>query len=359
MRTRRITVLVVLIVSLISGLIPNATVIRAANPILHGKPVDIYFNDILVTDWGDALPFVGIVSGRTMIPLRFYSEKIGCKVEWTQKDKKIVISYQAKDYSDNLMDLTVITLFVGNRKTNVNGKVVWLDSAPYQEALYPWRVFVPLRFVSSCLGDEVSWTPPGQTLYWFPNITVEKDTVFLAHFVPVPLADDYLIVPGERYGKYSLNMPLEQLARFHKPKAVSYDKSAGGKLFYTYDFVDFGCDFVTDIGVVLIAASTPYLYETVKYTVVGMTDVKPGVWVNLDTFLQEYPPLYIQKGTGYRGGPVPYWTLVYAQGITISVYQDYEEKKGWFIEWVGPVVIRGYTPPRLDLPLVQMYYHEY
>jgi hypothetical protein len=358
MNTRRFIVLVVLILSLISGLIPN-TIVGATNPILHGKPVDIYFNDILVTDWGDALPFVDTISGRTMIPLRFYSEKIGCQVEWTQKDKKIVISYWAKDYSGNPMDMTVITLFVGNRKTSVNGKVIWLDSAPYQEALYPWRVFVPLRFVSSCLGDEVNWTPPGQALYWFPNITVEKDTVFLAHFVPVPPVDDYLIVPGERYGKYSLNMPLEQLARFRKPKRVGYIESASGKLFYIYNFVDFGCDFIMGKGVVLISVSTPYLNELVKYTVVGMVDVKPGVWVNLDDFLSEYPPIYIQKGTGYRNGPVPYWTLLYKQGITISVYQDYEEKKGWFIEWVGPVISQGYDPPRLDLPLTEVFYKYY
>lgn len=350
--------MVLLVFGLASGLIPFVAV-QASTSVLHGKAVDVYFNDILVTDWGDVLPFVDTVSGRTMIPLRFYSEKIGCRVEWIQKDKKIIISYQNKDYQGNLVSITTITLWVGNRKTDVNGKTIWLDSAPYQEALYPWRVFVPLRFVSSCLGDEVNWTPPGQALYWFPNITVERDTVFLAHFVPTPPVDDYLIVPGERDGKYSLKMPLEQLARFHKPKRVSYVQSASGKLFYSYLFVDFGCEFIVDKGMVLIAVSTPYLNELVKYVVTGMPDVKPGEWVNLDTFLQEYPPLYIQKGTSYRGGPVPYWTLAYAQGIMISVYQDYDEKKGWFIEWVGPVISQEYVPPRLDLPLAEQYYHYY
>ncbi|MGC8944253.1 MAG: stalk domain-containing protein, partial [Minisyncoccia bacterium] len=84
------------------GLMQNQ--VKAFTPTLHGNPVDVYFNDFLITDWGDALPYIDLQSGRTMIPLRFYSEKIGCKVSWEQKTKKITINYPGdKGYDGNLI----------------------------------------------------------------------------------------------------------------------------------------------------------------------------------------------------------------------------------------------------------------
>ncbi|MGC8575646.1 MAG: stalk domain-containing protein, partial [Caldisericum sp.] len=102
------------------GLMQNQ--VKAFTPTLHGNPVDVYFNDFLITDWEDALPYIDLQSGRTMIPLRFYSEKIGCEVSWEQKTKKITINYPGdKDYDGNLIPGTnkIITLWVGNRKTYV------------------------------------------------------------------------------------------------------------------------------------------------------------------------------------------------------------------------------------------------
>jgi len=135
---RKILVVVEILVFL-SVLIGKPGYGEAFVPEPHGKPVDIYFNDLLVADWGDALPFIDS-NGRTMIPLRFYAEKIGCSVKWEQKAKQITITYVTRDYEGNTVPSStkIITLWVNNRKTAVydsttgtgTTKAIWLDTIP-------------------------------------------------------------------------------------------------------------------------------------------------------------------------------------------------------------------------------------
>jgi len=34
-----------------------------------------------------------IVSGRTMVPMRFLAESLGCEVEWVATTKEIILTY--------------------------------------------------------------------------------------------------------------------------------------------------------------------------------------------------------------------------------------------------------------------------
>jgi len=338
----------VLILMLLLSLMAKPGQINSFVPELHGKAVDIYLNDVLVVDWGDAIPFID-QSGRTMIPLRFYSEKIGCSVDWSQKDKKIIITYIQKDYYGNSVSKKVITLWVNNRKTYVydsatgETKTIWLDTVPWQEPKYPWRVYVPLRFVSSCLGDVVNWFPKGATLELFPDITVDKDTVMLAHFLPVP-EEDYLIVPGERVGKYCLRMPLEQfkvLAHLKKIY-VNSDERVIEKGIHEYLFsfsgggANIGIRFIQDIGILTLGVTGGTISFDSQYSVEGYP-IKVGQWINIDKFLTDYPPDRLRIHQIMRGGKeVKCYLSDYNTGFDFSAYEDYtSQNRGYMVEFMS------------------------
>ncbi|MDI6825139.1 MAG: copper amine oxidase N-terminal domain-containing protein [Bacillota bacterium] len=119
---------------------------------LWGKPVDIHLNGEWIVKWQDALPFIQEdPPWRTMVPVRFISEKLGAKVEWVQEEKKAVIELGDKK----------IELWVGRNTAKVNGKEVELDASIWLQSEPAWRIFAPLRFVTECLGGKVEWTPPG------------------------------------------------------------------------------------------------------------------------------------------------------------------------------------------------------
>ncbi|MEM3432503.1 MAG: copper amine oxidase N-terminal domain-containing protein [Nitrososphaeria archaeon] len=89
-----------------------------------------------------------IIFNRTMVPVRFVSEAFGLKVEWANKERKVVIS------GINLE----IVMFIENRNikiTNKNGtKYIASDVPP---KIINDRTFLPLRTVSEILGANVNW----------------------------------------------------------------------------------------------------------------------------------------------------------------------------------------------------------
>lgn len=361
MKRKRFIFAEMLVFLLIFGLIGKPGNGNSFVPELHGKAVNIYFNDIVVTDWGDALPFID-QNGRTMIPLRFYSEKIGCSVDWSQKDKKITIIYIQKDYYGNSVSKKLITLWVNNRKTYVydsvigETKTIWLDTVPWQEPKYPWRVYVPLRFVSSCLGDIVTWFPQGATPELFPDITFDKDTVMIAHFIPEG-PNDYLIVPGERYGKYLLKMPIEQFMKYWgkisriycgSQDAQADPRFAWRKDKYVYDFSSeigrASISFAKDEGVVGISfysgSDIVKGQELSKYHLSSANNkYYLFKWYDIGEFERDFP-FYtkIHKSTILRRArEVESRTYTY-KGFEIWFWEDYQknlenyEYRGWFVE---------------------------
>ena len=90
----------------------------------------------------DAAPF--IISGRTVVPVRFISEAFGAQIEWLNPTQTILI---------RLNDLT-ITMQIGNKTVFINGKASLLDAAPL---IRNSRTFVPLRFLSEAFGCEIKW----------------------------------------------------------------------------------------------------------------------------------------------------------------------------------------------------------
>lgn len=94
-----------------------------------------------------------IKNGRTFVPIRDITEKLGADVSWNNLNKSITISL---DNNTIKMQVDSPTVFVNNKKINVGN-----DQAP-QLALYQYprketKTMVPLRFISETFDYEVDW----------------------------------------------------------------------------------------------------------------------------------------------------------------------------------------------------------
>lgn len=104
--------------------------------------------DSLKTDFS---PY--IKEGRTFVPIREITEKLGADVKWNGKDKSIKITLNGD----------VINMQIDNSKVTVNDKKIELDRAQApQLALYckprkETKTMVPLRFISETFGYNVDW----------------------------------------------------------------------------------------------------------------------------------------------------------------------------------------------------------
>lgn len=92
-----------------------------------------------------------IISGRTLVPIRFIAEAFGAKVEWTNETQSITIE----------MDQITIVLQIGNKTAFINGKAHALDAAPM---IVNSRTVVPVRFIAEALGAVVEWVKESETI---------------------------------------------------------------------------------------------------------------------------------------------------------------------------------------------------
>jgi hypothetical protein len=90
----------------------------------------------------DVAPF--IENRRTMIPVRKISESLLADVDWEPINRKVLIK----------KGNNVIELFIDSTRVLVNGDIHNID-VPAQ--IFESRTFVPLRFVSQVLGEDVYW----------------------------------------------------------------------------------------------------------------------------------------------------------------------------------------------------------
>ena len=88
------------------------------------------------------------LNGRTLVPVRFISEKFGATVGWEESTQKVTVT-TVKD---------TITLTLGSDKMYVNGEEHTLD-VPAQTIND--RTLIPLRALVEALGKEVFWDDRG------------------------------------------------------------------------------------------------------------------------------------------------------------------------------------------------------
>ncbi len=88
---------------------------------------------------------VFVEDDRLYVPVRFISENNGGKVEWIDETQTVNIVFEDRK----------ISLTIGKREINVNGKTVAIDVAPVLENE---RTFLPLRACVDALGKDVLYS---------------------------------------------------------------------------------------------------------------------------------------------------------------------------------------------------------
>ncbi len=154
-----------------------------------------------------------IVNDRTMLPLRFVSERLNFKVSWNEKTKAVTLKKGDKE----------ISLVIGKNEVKVSNpdKTITLDAAPFIKSD---RTFVPLRFISEEFGEEVAWDGVNRTViigdYHEENNENEKRKTYASekyHFT--------LEIPESVYDK--LTIIEEDKGVYFYVKSI-YDKSKNG-----------------------------------------------------------------------------------------------------------------------------------
>jgi len=106
------------------------------------QPVIRVFVDARQVVFPDQVPI--ILSGRTLVPLRFVSEDLGATVEWDGATNSVTMVFGS----------TRIVLVIGRHEISVNGVARPLD-VPAQ--IIGGRTMVPIRGIFESLGATVSW----------------------------------------------------------------------------------------------------------------------------------------------------------------------------------------------------------
>lgn len=107
------------------------------------KPISIKVDGAAV-DLPDAQPFIDPVTSRTMVPIRFISEKLGAKVDFDQAIQTVKIDRNGKQ----------VTFKIGENEYR-KGEARFGIDAP--AIIKDDRTFVPLRAVSQAFDVYVKW----------------------------------------------------------------------------------------------------------------------------------------------------------------------------------------------------------
>ena len=156
-------------------------IILVCNMVSAVAPKNITVNvDGKAISFPDAKPFINS-DGRTMIPIRFVSEKMDASVTWNGINRVVTIK----------KDSLSIELKIGLKTAIVNNKEKAFDTAAI---IKQSRTFVPLRFVSEALGAKVDW-----------NGTTNTVNIYTKDYKPV--SDKFIepvlkIVNSEEKAKY-------------------------------------------------------------------------------------------------------------------------------------------------------------
>ena len=111
----------------------------------------------------DAKPYVN-EDNRTMIPVRFIAENLGCKVTWEETREIVIINKGDTRILLHIGDDTaIVNTKNSDTKKEFDTKAVLKDN----------RTMVPLRFVSETLGAGVAWDEANNTVIIRSDGTVE------------------------------------------------------------------------------------------------------------------------------------------------------------------------------------------
>lgn len=181
-------------------------------------------HEIKVTVNGSKVDFPDVqpqlINGRTLVPLRAVFEKMGCNVEWNQKNKSALISFKGNTL---LLRINNSSMVLNN--TNLQRKL----DVPAQ--LISSRTMIPLRYAAEALGFNVQWDNSSKTVIVSGNgiapneAYVQAESIFKAIGANKTTAGDYFKSGLSNVG--ALNTSLSELKTAHAKADAMY---AGGFL---------------------------------------------------------------------------------------------------------------------------------
>ncbi|MED2001768.1 copper amine oxidase N-terminal domain-containing protein, partial [Brevibacillus formosus] len=153
------------------------------------KPISIKVDGAAV-DLPDAKPFIDPATSRTMVPIRFISEKLGAKVEWDESIQTVKIDRNGKQ----------ITLKIGEKVYKWGDRRFGIDAPA---VIKDDRTFVPLRAVSQAFEVYVKWDSAQRLVIVDQNPVIknvtgkdfpvnEKDATFQAFHQSLAIKDGVL-----------------------------------------------------------------------------------------------------------------------------------------------------------------------
>ncbi|TYQ15039.1 UNVERIFIED_CONTAM: copper amine oxidase-like protein [Acetivibrio alkalicellulosi] len=159
-------------------------------------------NDITVLVNGEKVEFDRqpyIKDGRTMVPIRFISERMGCEVIWQGLAQMVVI--RKGD--------TIIVLQIGNTKVYLNDEAMEIDVAP---EIQIDRTMVPLRFISETLGANVGWNGSTRTV----TIDTEQPPDFIEPVINI-------VYPTHEWDGFEFQVSLENWREYSSDYEVKIE----------------------------------------------------------------------------------------------------------------------------------------
>lgn len=103
----------------------------------------------------NASPLPLIRDGRTLVPVRLISEKLGASVEWNGQDRTVYIAKGNR----------WVRLRIDSRLVEYNDGKRFFDLSDVPPQIIEDRTFVPIRLVSNALGVGVTWEDSSRTVY--------------------------------------------------------------------------------------------------------------------------------------------------------------------------------------------------
>lgn len=91
-------------------------------------------------------------TGRTVMPIRFFTEAIGGLVDWHEPQRKVTLAYRGRQ----------VELWIDRREARVDGRSVPLDQPPF---IYMGRTMLPTRFLMEAFGAQVAWDPANSAVW--------------------------------------------------------------------------------------------------------------------------------------------------------------------------------------------------
>lgn len=134
---KKLTKLLTAALAVVSLTALTASAVSAASA--EERPISVKVNGTAVA-FPDQEPVIR--NSRTLVPVRFVAESLGCDVDWDPDSRSAVI------------DGGRIVMYVDSRQAVIDGQNVTLDTAP---TLIRNRTMVPLRVIAETLDCTVDW----------------------------------------------------------------------------------------------------------------------------------------------------------------------------------------------------------